>query len=147
MMSSLFQQITLVQYHLRPLWISMQSGNTLKYFQRRARARAMTLDSVDILGNVPQLSEKLPVSTTQAMSLLYRGLQPVCSPLLHPKHLPRIYRTQSPAWTRPFHASANCRAIDLAYSLHDEHGKAKGAPIIIVHGLFGSKKNNRSVSK
>lgn len=37
--------------------------------------------------------------------------------------------------------------MDLAYDLHDDGGKAKGAPILILHGLFGSKKNNRSISK
>jgi hypothetical protein len=39
------------------------------------------------------------------------------------------------------------RIVDLAYSLHDNKGSAKGDPIVIIHGLFGSKKNNRSVSK
>jgi len=39
------------------------------------------------------------------------------------------------------------KALDLAYSLHDNKGSAKGDPIVIIHGLFGSKKNNRSVSK
>ncbi|KAJ4354062.1 uncharacterized protein N0V89_005795 [Didymosphaeria variabile] len=80
------------------------------------------------------------------MRSLYRSLQPVCKPLLHPKHTARIAPTPLPSWTRSFHASANCRAVDLVYSLHDEQGKAKGAPILILHGLFGSKKNNRSVS-
>jgi hypothetical protein len=39
------------------------------------------------------------------------------------------------------------RVVDLAYSLHDNKGSAKGDPIVIIHGLFGSKKNNRSISK
>ncbi|KAL5121708.1 hypothetical protein ACEQ8H_000395 [Pleosporales sp. CAS-2024a] len=62
----------------------------------------------------------------------------VCAPLLHPRpHL---------EWTRSLHASASVRVVDLAYSLHDNKGSAKGDPIVILHGLFGSKKNNRSVS-
>ncbi|KAF2446424.1 alpha/beta-hydrolase [Karstenula rhodostoma CBS 690.94] len=80
------------------------------------------------------------------MRPLYRSLQPICAPLLHPKHPTRIASAPLPSWTRSFHASATCRAVDLVYSLHDEHGKAKGAPILILHGLFGTKKNNRSVS-
>lgn len=81
------------------------------------------------------------------MRPVYRGLQTLCAPLLHPRHSTRISLTQLPSWTRSFHASAPCRAVDLVYTLHDEHGKAKGAPILILHGLFGTKKNNRSVSK
>ncbi|KAJ4337590.1 hypothetical protein N0V87_004545 [Didymella glomerata] len=54
--------------------------------------------------------------------------------------------TTLPSWTRSFHASANLRVVDLAYKLHDNNGKAKGDPIVIIHGLFGSKRNNQSVS-
>lgn len=55
--------------------------------------------------------------------------------------------TPLPSWSRSFHASASLRAVDLAYKLHDNNGKAKGDPIVILHGLFGSKRNNQSVSK
>ncbi|KAJ4379174.1 hypothetical protein N0V86_005218 [Didymella sp. IMI 355093] len=54
--------------------------------------------------------------------------------------------TPLPSWTRSFHASASLRVVDLAYKLHDNNGKAKGDPIVIIHGLFGSKRNNQSVS-
>ncbi|OSS45270.1 hypothetical protein B5807_10145 [Epicoccum nigrum] len=54
--------------------------------------------------------------------------------------------TPSPAWTRSFHASTPLRVVDLAYKLHDNNGKAKGDPIVIIHGLFGSKRNNQSIS-
>jgi pimeloyl-ACP methyl ester carboxylesterase len=37
------------------------------------------------------------------------------------------------------------RVVDLAYRLHDDQGKANGDPIVIIHGLFGSKRNNQSV--
>ncbi|KAF2680142.1 alpha/beta-hydrolase [Lentithecium fluviatile CBS 122367] len=83
------------------------------------------------------------------MRSVSRGLQPIYAPLLHPKHSTRIAlscTSPQPAWTRSFHATASYRALDLSYSLHDNQGKAKGAPILILHGLFGSKKNNRSVS-
>ncbi|KAF1933434.1 mitochondrial hydrolase [Didymella exigua CBS 183.55] len=54
--------------------------------------------------------------------------------------------TPSPSWARSFHASASLRAVDLAYKLHDNNGKANGDPIVIIHGLFGSKRNNQGVS-
>lgn len=79
-----------------------------------------------------------------------RHAQSLYALFLHPKHATRI-----PAWSgfnrrewaRAFHASTSWRSIDLAYDLHDNGGKATGAPILILHGLFGSKKNNRSISK
>ncbi|KAH4051852.1 hypothetical protein HBI17_177120 [Parastagonospora nodorum] len=83
------------------------------------------------------------------MRTIARSIQPLCAPFLHPKHTTRIQfanSLQRPTCTRSFHASANLRVVDLAYSLHDEKGTAKGDPIVIIHGLFGSKKNNRSVS-
>lgn len=55
--------------------------------------------------------------------------------------------TSLPSWMRSFHASASLRVVDLAFKLHDNNGKAKGDPIVIIHGLFGSKRNNQSVSK
>ncbi|KAI8940739.1 hypothetical protein NX059_002004 [Plenodomus lindquistii] len=71
------------------------------------------------------------------------------TPFLHPKHPTRIPFPQTrafPPWTRSFHASANLRAVDLAYRLHDDNGKAKGDPIVMIHGLFGSKRNNQTVA-
>lgn len=50
-------------------------------------------------------------------------------------------------WTRPFHASVSLRVVDLAYKLHDDKGSADGDPIVMIHGLFGSKRNNQSVGK
>tara|TARA_R110002003_G_scaffold239_1_gene17174 strand:+ start:7421 stop:7630 length:210 start_codon:yes stop_codon:yes gene_type:complete len=52
-----------------------------------------------------------------------------------------------PEWKRSFHATTRLSVVDLAYSLHDNKRTAKGDPIVVIHGLFGSKKNNRSVSK
>ncbi|KAH8725222.1 Alpha/Beta hydrolase protein [Phaeosphaeriaceae sp. PMI808] len=83
------------------------------------------------------------------MRMTPRTLQPIYAPLLHPKHTTRIqlpYAGLKPAWVRSFHASASLRVVDLAYTLHDNKGSTKGNPVIIVHGLFGSKKNSRSVS-
>lgn len=41
--------------------------------------------------------------------------------------------------------------VPLAFDLHSpssaKDGDQKKAPIIFMHGLFGSKKNNRSISK
>lgn len=40
------------------------------------------------------------------------------------------------------------RQLSLAYTLHEPaKAEAGRAPLIILHGLFGSKQNNRSVSK
>lgn len=83
-----------------------------------------------------------------------RPIQPVktlfSASLVHSKHFTRIQLCEeatSPPWTRFFHASARLRAVDLAYRLHDNSGKAKGDPIVMIHGLFGSKRNNQSVAK
>jgi hypothetical protein len=37
--------------------------------------------------------------------------------------------------------------LSLAYDLHEPKDASSSAPIIFMHGLFGSKKNNRSISK
>ncbi|KAF2273752.1 alpha/beta-hydrolase [Westerdykella ornata] len=68
------------------------------------------------------------------------------------RHACRIRSLRSPGFqwqcARSFHASASYReVVDLAYELHDNGGKATGAPIVFLHGLFGSKRNNRSMSK
>ncbi|KAK0662308.1 Abhydrolase domain-containing protein C22H12.03 [Lasiodiplodia hormozganensis] len=55
---------------------------------------------------------------------------------------------------RPFSTSRPLARLDLSYDLH-EPPKSQGssttasenAPIIMLHGLFGSKRNNRSISK
>ncbi|KAF2811194.1 alpha/beta-hydrolase [Mytilinidion resinicola] len=67
------------------------------------------------------------------------------SPLLHPKNFNRTHI--STQISRGFKISASRRALDLAFDYHENGGKATGAPIVFLHGLFGSKKNNRSMSK
>ncbi|KAI4928924.1 hypothetical protein J4E85_005546 [Alternaria conjuncta] len=82
------------------------------------------------------------------MRALTRSIQPFSAAFTLPKHANRIRlsnATPLPSWTRSFHASANLRVVDLAYRLHDDSGKANGDPIVIVHGLFGSKRNNQGV--
>ena len=40
------------------------------------------------------------------------------------------------------------RELSLSYNLHKPHKPESGrAPLIVLHGLFGSKQNNRSISK
>jgi hypothetical protein len=57
--------------------------------------------------------------------------------------------------SRGFRSSASrstVQAVDLAYDLHVQ-GRCKAdpgtcnPPIVFIHGLFGSKANNRSISK
>ncbi|EMD67680.1 hypothetical protein COCSADRAFT_291911 [Bipolaris sorokiniana ND90Pr] len=82
------------------------------------------------------------------MRTISRSAQPLfasVSPLKQTNRIHVLNATPLPSWTRSFHASANLRAVDLAYRLHDDSGKAKGDPIVMIHGLFGSKRNNQSV--
>ncbi|KAF2993807.1 hypothetical protein E8E13_001090 [Curvularia kusanoi] len=83
------------------------------------------------------------------MHTTLRGIRPLSASFRasNPSvRVPLTTATQSPPWARSFHASAPLRIVDLAYKLHDNNGKAKGDPIVIIHGLFGSKRNNQSVS-
>jgi pimeloyl-ACP methyl ester carboxylesterase len=57
---------------------------------------------------------------------------------------------------RAFSTTTLSNGITLAYDLHEPTKKADSGlrslrdnapPIIFIHGLFGSKKNNRSISK
>jgi hypothetical protein len=57
---------------------------------------------------------------------------------------------------RAFSTTTLSNGITLAYDLHEPPKKADSGlrslrdnapPIIFIHGLFGSKKNNRSISK
>ncbi|KAF2128295.1 alpha/beta-hydrolase [Dothidotthia symphoricarpi CBS 119687] len=65
---------------------------------------------------------------------------------LHPAQpIPYALPPQRPC-TRTLHSTPRRSEIELAYRLHDNNGQAKGAPIVMIHGLFGSKRNNQSVS-
>ncbi|GAB7343668.1 hypothetical protein MBLNU457_1657t2 [Dothideomycetes sp. NU457] len=50
---------------------------------------------------------------------------------------------------RDFSSTAAARKLQLAYDHYTaaEGATTKNAPIVFIHGLFGSKKNNRSMSK
>jgi hypothetical protein len=65
----------------------------------------------------------------------------------HAPRIPAFSQRLRPETIRAFHASTSNQIIDLKYDLHDKGGKSKGAPIVILHGLFGNKRNNRSISK
>ncbi|KAH9842247.1 alpha/beta-hydrolase [Teratosphaeria destructans] len=61
-----------------------------------------------------------------------------------------ITTTTSTTFTRAFSTTKLPNGISLAYDLHEPpQGKPpnNAPPIIFIHGLFGSKKNNRSMSK
>jgi len=50
-----------------------------------------------------------------------------------------------------FYSSLSLQTVPLVYDLHEPPKPTvpnnKTSPIIVMHGLFGSKKNNRSLSK
>jgi hypothetical protein len=50
---------------------------------------------------------------------------------------------------RTFSTTELSNGVKMAYELYEpENGKpSQGAPIVFVHGLFGSKRNHRSMSK
>lgn len=50
---------------------------------------------------------------------------------------------------RSFSSTSAVRKLQLAYDHYPaaEGATTKNAPIVFIHGLFGSKKNNRSMSK
>ena len=84
------------------------------------------------------------------MRLMQRCAQSIYAPLIHPRRafqgkLPSLLPL--PTCRRALHATARLRVVDLAYRLHDDKGNAKGDPIVMVHGLFGSKRNKQSVAK
>ena len=52
------------------------------------------------------------------------------------------------AWKNRVHSMSFKRDLTLAYNLHEPHKIESGlAPLIVLHGLFGSKQNFRSISK
>lgn len=76
-------------------------------------------------------------------NLSNRLYAPRTAPSQHPNAL--TARTFSATTTRN-------EAVDLSYDLWEppakpSHPRGLGAPIVFIHGLFGSKKNNRSMSK
>lgn len=77
------------------------------------------------------------------MPLFARGITGTAS------HLARAHNR------RLFSSARSLRAVELAYQLFEPPAKDSsssshqrdGRPIVFMHGLFGSKQNNRSISK
>ncbi|SMR60006.1 unnamed protein product [Zymoseptoria tritici ST99CH_1A5] len=69
--------------------------------------------------------------------------------MLARRALPRLQQSLRRYGRRPFSTTELSNGVRMAYELYEpENGKAaEGAPIIFVHGLFGSKRNHRSMSK
>lgn len=63
--------------------------------------------------------------------------------------LPRLQQPLRQYASRPFSTTELSNGIKIAYDLHEppKESTSKNAPIVFMHGLFGSKKNNRSMSK
>lgn len=61
----------------------------------------------------------------------------------------RFIRRGTLAGPAPLRPLSTQNRLTLSYDLHEPSKAAAGlvAPIIFLHGLFGSKKNNRSISK
>lgn len=56
--------------------------------------------------------------------------------------------TPAALFARAFSSSPANLRLSLAYDYHEPaKADSPGAPIVFMHGLFGSKKNNRSMSK
>ncbi|KAF2474414.1 alpha/beta-hydrolase [Lindgomyces ingoldianus] len=84
------------------------------------------------------------------MHSLPRQIRPLYASLLQLKHKTQIQLPSQrllAGWTRSFHAGTSLRVLELAFDYHENGGKVTGAPIVFLHGLFGSKRNNRSMSK
>lgn len=69
--------------------------------------------------------------------------------MLARKALPRLHQPLRQYAKRPFSTTELSNGIKMAYDLYepDKGQTVQGAPIIFVHGLFGSKRNHRSMSK
>ena len=64
---------------------------------------------------------------------------------------PVVVLSQQQSQLRFFSASEKPSTVSLVYDLHEpakpQVPDKQTSPIIFMHGLFGSKKNNRSISK
>ncbi|KXT04866.1 hypothetical protein AC578_3427 [Pseudocercospora eumusae] len=69
--------------------------------------------------------------------------------MLARRALPRLQQPFRLYAKRPYSTSELSNGIKMAYELYEpENGvSAQGSPIVFVHGLFGSKRNHRSISK
>lgn len=137
----------IAQFHSRKSRKIIVAIGPAKQTKRKSGEYGMTL--VLAVQKVRKVSE-IHSSQTFNMRSIARSTQPffaAISPLKHTSRVRAFNATPAPSWNRSFHASANLRVVDLAYRLHDDSGKAKGDPIVIIHGLFGSKRNNQSVGK
>jgi hypothetical protein len=64
--------------------------------------------------------------------------------------VPRLAGGRSRPWATRIRTLQHARTLSLAYTLQrpaDGEIDERYAPIIMMHGLFGSKQNNRSISK
>jgi hypothetical protein len=63
---------------------------------------------------------------------------------------PRSLTRSSIANAARLYSSTSASTVPLVYDLHEPPkpiADQKTSPILFMHGLFGSKKNNRSISK
>ncbi|KAF2208581.1 hypothetical protein CERZMDRAFT_101326 [Cercospora zeae-maydis SCOH1-5] len=67
--------------------------------------------------------------------------------MLARRALPRLQQPFGQYAQRPYSTTELSNGIKMTYDLYEPEQQAQGSPIIFVHGLFGSKRNHRSMSK
>ncbi|USW51614.1 Putative alpha/beta hydrolase-1 [Septoria linicola] len=61
--------------------------------------------------------------------------------------LPRLQQPLRASAIRAYSTTELGNGVNMAYDLYEPEQQAQGSPIVFVHGLFGSKRNHRSMSK
>ncbi|KAM3417331.1 hypothetical protein BST61_g5582 [Cercospora zeina] len=65
--------------------------------------------------------------------------------MLARRALPRLQQPFRQYAKRPYSTTELSNGIKMTYDLYEPEQQAQGSPIILVHGLFGSKRNHRSM--
>lgn len=66
-----------------------------------------------------------------------------CTNMLAQRPLLRLQQPWRLCARRPFSTTELGNGINMAYELYEPEKETQGSPIILVHGLFGSKRNYR----
>lgn len=80
------------------------------------------------------------ISSYETRSRTRRGN---CTNMLAQRPLLRLQQPWRLCARRPFSTTELGNGINMAYELYEPEKETQGSPIILVHGLFGSKRNYR----